>query len=131
MNWKSWLAVVLLNLVGISVIFILDFGIKGTTHLGPPAFIIGVIGVVASSLGMAGQRDLARSGHRKVGRILGVCLIILIFGLPMLLIAKGQGAFEVLSCAVLALAVAPFPLALCLIRNQNKSTSQPTSANAS
>jgi hypothetical protein len=130
MNWKSWLFAFLINSAGIFTVFILTFGFKGLLHPDPPIIVIGIAAVISFSVGKIGNEELNRGGHKKLRRILGISLIILIFGLPILLLMKWQHAFWLLCYGFAALAMAPFPLALYLNRSQNKSTSQPTLADA-
>jgi hypothetical protein len=92
-------------------------------------YVLDAVSAIALSFGFVGGHELDRHGHQQVRTNL-VLYILLSFGLLSVLIIGG-GYSEKWIYAVFALFALPFPVALYLNWNQTKSTSQPTSANAS
>jgi len=93
---------------------------------------------IAFSFFFVGNEELRRGGHRRVLRVLGGCLIIwfainlILFGIAALCNTTMLDLVTRYTLYPLWLTfAAPFPFALYLNRNKNKSTPQQTSANES
>jgi uncharacterized membrane protein AbrB (regulator of aidB expression) len=141
MDLTNILLTVLLNSAFVCVLFMMDFLNGKTPPFGTHPFIFCLILVVGMSMAKLGFDELKRSGHRKVLFYLLVCLTILSI-IPFILaytsiyshwnIITGKDFADIYwFIPSYVLAVALFPIALYLNRNKKKSTSQPTTDNAS
>jgi hypothetical protein len=121
--------------------FMVDYLRGKAQYFGTHPFIINLILVIGMSLAMLGFDELKRGGHRKVRRILLVCLTLLLISLFILSYASIRLHWKMITgkdfadiywfIPIYVLAVASFPIALYLNRRQNKSTSQAAIDNAS
>ena len=133
MNWKTLSSNFLLSaglqIAMLTLIFWNSFPHFRAHDFTSYGFFQYAVGAVAISLGWVGHGILNRGGNRMVSRISLVCMIISIVLLCISIDMGGRvtGWY----CAVLALLVFQFPLALYLNRKQISSSPQPTSANVS
>jgi drug/metabolite transporter (DMT)-like permease len=140
MDWRQFLAPVLGSSAIVFVLFMSDFLSGKTPPFGTHPFIICLILIIGMSMGTAGFDELKRGGHRKVRRNLLVYLIVLLISFLILAFTQIHTHWKILGIdstdvywliPFWLIIVAPFPVALYLNWKQKKSTSEPTSANAS
>jgi hypothetical protein len=129
MNWKKLLSAFLLYptviFASLSLLHRTSWGLHSSYYV----CILDAFVAIALSLGIVGNQELERGGHWKVIGILTPC----IFLAPVIVFVATLWGGVSLNwfCPAFSLFAVPFPLALYLNRRQNKSTSQPTSANVS
>jgi hypothetical protein len=122
------------------ILFVWDFLNGKVQHFDAQDYIKFAVLGVALCAGSVGIKELDRGGYRKVKRNLAIFVIVLLI-VPLLLlfthnplhwqIAGSDFAYLYLFIPFIVLWVAILSVALYLNRKQNKSTSQPTGANAS
>jgi hypothetical protein len=124
MNSKKLLSTVLLY----AAMLYVGFSFRPWTDFLHPSSGVVVANVIASlalSLGIVGDRELDRGGHSRI--LIPWVILASIITFPMVLWGRFS---EVWFCASFALFAVPFPVALYFNRKRNKSTPQPTIANA-
>jgi hypothetical protein len=132
MNWKMSL---LTAFLGSILVFPL---LTGRHERASQDHIMDAMESIAISFFFVGNGELKRGGHRRVLRVLGGCLIVwfainlILFGIVALSKTNVlDTVFRYADYSLWLVFAAPFPFALYLNRNQSKSTSHPTGANAS
>jgi len=92
-------------------------------------YVLDAVSAIALSLGFVGDHELDRLGHQRVRENL-LLYTLMLSGLLGVFIIGGSYS-DIWFYAVFMPFAIPFPVALYLNRNNRKSTSQQTSANAS
>jgi len=135
MIWKNFLIAVLVLSAGGIVFCLFNLWIGTLKTVSTYDLLLGEIQIIAGSMGFVGSDELARCGHRKVRSILLRCLMIslvvllVVIGIELLFKTWWSSLLFLSASPFWVVLVAPFPVALYLNRNQNKSASQPAGAN--
>jgi len=139
MNWKNWLSAFLENSAMFFIIYIFIRWTDRKFEINIYGFFVVAVMVIASSMGTIGSEELKRGGHQTARRIWKACILIPITVLFVLIITDNisynkpiwTSAIGYLCFSSFVLLATSYPMALYLNRNQKKSTSQPTTDNAS
>lgn len=137
MYWKRMLLIVLVISAAMFALLMAFHWNSPDWHLRFQAFVEDAAMAIALALGMVGNQELDRGGHRRTRRITRNFLIIwigmslLLFGLTRLYkTTEFDLALKCLMYLLWLLFAAIFPLALYLNRKQSRSSSYPTSVDA-
>jgi hypothetical protein len=135
MNQRKTLVDFLGMAVGIFVILIFFDWLKLKFHFNSHTFIEDALWATAGAFGWVGFEELDRGGHTSARKLFRKCLLVwLVISFILILPSvyfKIDYVFRYSLYLFGVLFAAPFPVALYLNRNQNKSRSQPTTDNAS
>ncbi|MGA2888968.1 MAG: hypothetical protein ABSE51_13025 [Terracidiphilus sp.] len=135
MNREKMLSTVLLYSVFLFALFSLHHKSRWGSHYSSYDYMMDALSAIAVSLGSVGAGELRQGGHRKINYFLfGSAFIWFVICSFLLFFFKRpmrEPVVDLLFGGAALLFAAQFPVALYMNRNQSKSTSQQTSANAS